>query len=127
MLVRIARRFTGSLVAVSLTLMALSVCASGPMTITEMVCCAEHHDDCQMAGQAESCCAPDFGSDMGALAAERSVATHVASMDSHMVATQPHQAAALLSTLRSSAFIGTLSALDGAAVRPLLLSTILLI
>jgi hypothetical protein len=127
MLVRITRRFTGSLVAVSLTLMALSVCASGPMTITEMVCCAEHHDDCQMAGQAGSCCTPDFGSDMGALAAERSVTTHVASMDSHMVATQPHQAPALLSTVRSSALIETLSALDGAAARPLLLSTILLI
>ena len=44
MLVDIARRLTSSFVAVSLMLMALSACASGPMTMAEMICCVDHQD-----------------------------------------------------------------------------------
>ena len=125
MLVTIARRFASSWLALSLTLMALSVCASGPMTITEMVCCAEHHDDCEMAGQAEPCCAPDLRSDMGVVAAERSDTTHMASLAGQTAVTQPPHADGP-STLRMSAFVGT-SAHYGDRSRPLLVNTVLLI
>ncbi len=71
MFISFVRRVIGSWLAVSMGVTALAACTSGPMTMSEMVCCAEHHDDCKMAGQAESCCAPDLQSQMGVLAAER--------------------------------------------------------
>ena len=126
MIISLVRRVIGSWLAVSLAVMALSACTSGPMTMSEMVCCAEHHDECEMAGQGESCCAPDFQSDMGVLAAERSETTHVASVASQIAVTQPHQVDAL-STLLASAFVEPLSAHYGARSRPFLLNTVLLI
>ncbi len=125
MVSNVTRRVTSSLLAIGVGLMALSVCTSGAMTMEEMVCCAEHHDECDMAGQGESCCGPDLQSDMGVLAAERSDTTHVASAASHIAVTQLH--ADVPSTLRTSPFVGTLSALYGARSRPLLLNTVLLI
>ena len=53
------------------------------MTMAEMVCCAEHHDDCEMAGQAESCCASDLQSDMGVLATERTDTIYLEDVASH--------------------------------------------
>ena len=85
-----AGRLTGSFVAVSLTLMALSACASGPMTMAEMVCCADHHDECEMARQAASCCGVDLQSDMGVLAAVRSDTTLIAPVASQLAVTPPH-------------------------------------
>ena len=55
------------------------------MTMSEMVCCVEHHDECEMAGLAESCCAPDLHSDIGVLAPERSDTAYVADAASHVV------------------------------------------
>ena len=126
MLIGIARRFTGSLLAMSLTVMALSACASGPMTMAEMIYCAEHHDDCDMAGQAESCCAPDLQSDMGVLVAAQSDTNRVASVSIQMADTQP-PLTGVFSTLRTSAFVGTRFALDVARSRPQQLNTVLLI
>ncbi len=126
MLVRIARRFTGSLVAMSLTLMALSVCASGPMTITEMVCCAEHHDECNMAGQRESCCGPDLQSDMGMLAPE-----HPDTVQAFPAASQimiaVTDAADALSTVSNSARTDARDAAHHTRPQPHRLNTVLLI
>ncbi len=127
MLVDFARRLISSFVAVSLMLMALSACASGPMTMAEMVCCADHHDECEMAGQAASCCGVDLQSDMGVLAAERSDMTLVAPVASQLVVTPPHQATVLMSPLDPSTFIEALSGFDDARSRPSQLSTVLLI
>ena len=113
MAVDFARRLTGSFVAVSLTLMALCACASGPMTMAEMVCCADHHDECEMAGQAASCCGLDLQSDMGVLAAERSDTTLVAPVASQLVVTPPHQTP-VLSPLDTSTFVEALSGFDDA-------------
>jgi len=126
MIISLVRRVIGSWLAVSLSVMALSACTGGPMTMSEMVCCADHHDECDMAGQGESCCGPDLQSDMGVLAAELSDTTHLASVASHIAVTQPHHAD-VPSTLRTSAFVGTLSALYGARSQPLLINTVLLI
>ena len=126
MLVDIARRLASSFVAVSLMLMALSACASGPMTMAEMVCCADHHDECEMVGQAASCCGVDLQSDMGVLAAERSDTTLVAPVASQLVATPPHQATVPL-PLDTSPFVETLSGFDDARSKPSQLSTVLLI
>ncbi len=66
------RRLTASGLAVGVVLMAWSACASGAMTMSEMVCCAEHHDGCDMAGMGGgSCCGTDQHSDIGMLKPER--------------------------------------------------------
>ncbi len=75
------RRLTASGLAGGLVLMAWSACASGAMTMSEMVCCAEHHDGCEMAGMAESCCGTAQHADIGMLKPERTddtlaLATH---------------------------------------------------
>jgi hypothetical protein len=59
--------------------------------MSEMVCCAEHHDDCEMAGQAESCCAPDLQSDMGVLVQERTDSSYVVHTASHVAVVPAHQ------------------------------------
>ena len=122
----IARRLTSSLIIASLTLMALSACASGPMTMAEMVCCADHHGECEMAGQAASCCGVDLQSDMGVLAAERSDTILVAPVASQLVAAPPHQATVPL-PLNTSTFLEALSGFEDARSRPSQLSTVLLI
>ena len=118
------RRVIGSWLAVSMSVMALSACTSGPMTMAEMVCCAEHHDDCEMAGQAESCCAPDSQSDMGVLAVDRTDTTHAADAASHWVGL-PTRLAADLTPSPTSVFTDTSSLLS--RFRPRVLSTVLLI
>ena len=125
MLVDFIRRLTSSFVAVSLTLMALSACTSGPMTMAEMVCCADHHDECEMVGQ-KACCGGDLQSDLGVLAAERSDTFLVAPVASQLVAAPPHQATVLL-PLDTSTFLEALSGFEDARSRPSQLSTVLLI
>ena len=72
MLPAIMRRLTASGLAVGVVLMVWSVCASGAMTVSEMVCCAEHHDGCEMAGMGgRSCCGTDQHADVGMLKPER--------------------------------------------------------
>ena len=124
MFVDIARRLTSSLIIASLTLMALSACASGPMTMVEMFCCADQHGECEIGGQAEPCCGFDLQSDMGVLAAERSDTAAFAA--SQLVVSQPHQIAPLWA-LHASAFVEALSGFYIAQVRPSQLSTVLLI
>ena len=41
------------------------------MTMSEMVCCAEHHGECEMAGMAGSCCETDQHADAGMFVPER--------------------------------------------------------
>ena len=125
MIINLVRRVIGSWLAVSLSVMALSACTSGPMTMSEMVCCAEHHDDCEMAGQAESCCAPDLQSDMSVLAAERTDTTYAADAASQS-AVLPTPLAAALSPVHTSA-CGETSSLLSIRSRPDLLNTVLLI
>ena len=67
----IMRRLTASVLAAGLVLMAWSICASGAMTMSEMMCCAEHHGECKMAGMAVSCCGTDQHTDVGMLEPER--------------------------------------------------------
>ena len=71
MLMLVSRRLTASALAVGMVLMALSACAGGAMTISEMVCCVDHHGDCPMAEMGESCCASDQDAGFGMLKAER--------------------------------------------------------
>ena len=72
MLRNVIRRFTASALAAGVLLMALSACASGAMTMSEMVCCVEHHDACDLEGMAESCCGMDQQAhDVGVLKPER--------------------------------------------------------
>lgn len=125
MVIGIVRRVIGSWLAVSISVMALSACTSGPMTMSEMVCCADHHDECEMAGQAESCCAPDLQSDMGVLAAERTDTTYATDAATHLAVLPTPQAGNLL-TLDTSAFVET-SSLLSVRSRPDLLTTVLLI
>lgn len=54
--------------------MAWSTCASGAMSMSDMVCCAEHHGECEMAGMPgkdASCCGADQHADVGMLKPER--------------------------------------------------------
>lgn len=125
MRVNVVRRLTGSFLATSVALMALSACASGPMTMAEMVCCAEHHDDCEMAGQAESCCASDLQSDMGVLATERTDTAHVADVASQLV-DLPERRGGTLAVLDAVRFAQNVSVLDIRS-RPSPLSAVLLI
>ena len=90
------RRLTASGLAVGVVLMAWSACASGAMTMSEMVCCAEHHDGCEMAGAAESCCATDQHADIGMLRPERAdEARAPATHDASAVTSTPHDAISL--------------------------------
>ena len=125
MISSLVRRGIGSWLAVSMSVMALSACTSGPMTMSEMVCCAGHHDECDMAGQAESCCAPDLQSDMGVLAAERTETTYAMDAATHLAVLPTPQAGNLL-TLDTSAFVETCAAFSVRS-RPDLLNTVLLI
>ena len=82
-LVLVARRFTASVLAVGVVLMAWSTCASGAMPMSEMVCCAEHHGECDMAGmpgKEASCCATDQHADVGMLKPERADTTPAPSL-----------------------------------------------
>ena len=124
MLLGFIRRAIGTWLAVSMVVMALSACASGPMTMSEIVCCAEHHGDCEMAGQAESCCAPDLQSDMGVLVPERTDSPYVEDTASQVAVVPAHQSpiVSVLDTARfeDSAFLVVRS-------HPRSLSTVLLI
>ena len=95
------------------------------MTMSEMVCCVEHHDECEMAGLAESCCAPDLHSDIGVLAPERSDTAYVADAASHVVVL-PIRQVAVHSLLDPTPFDGK-SSLFTVRSHPSPLSTVLLI
>ncbi len=83
MLPDIMRRLTASGLAAGVVLMVWSACGSGALTMSAMMCCAEHHDDCEMAGMGGgSCCGTDQQSDIGMLKPERADDT---------VATTTHQ------------------------------------
>ena len=56
MLMLVTQRLTASALAVGMVLMALSACAGGAMTMSEMVCCVDHHGECPMADMGKSCC-----------------------------------------------------------------------
>ena len=80
MLVLLARRFTASVLAIGVVLMAWATCASGAMPMSEMACCAEHHRECDMAGMPgmpgmpgndAACCGTDQHADVGMLKPER--------------------------------------------------------
>ncbi|HIE93798.1 MAG TPA: hypothetical protein EYQ83_13370 [Acidobacteria bacterium] len=71
MLILVSRRLTASALVVGRELMALSACAGGAMTMSEMVCCVDHHGDCPMAEMGESCCGSDQDAGFGMLKAER--------------------------------------------------------
>ena len=98
------RRLTASLLAAGAVLMALSVCAEGAMTMTmsEMMCCAEHHDACDMAGMAESCCGTDRHTDTGMLKPARTDDTQVLALRHSVLArvVTPHGRLGLLSAPR---------------------------
>ena len=70
-LVDTMRRLIASVLAGGVVLMVWSACASGAMTMSEMACCAEHYQGCEMAGMGESCCATDRHADIGMLKPER--------------------------------------------------------
>ena len=125
MLIRTIRRVIGSWLAVSMSVMALSACTSGPMTMSEMVCCAEHHHDCEMAAQAESCCAPDLQSDMGVLVQERTDSSSVEDTASHVAVVPAHQSP-MVSVLGTARCVED-SALFIVRSHPRSLSTVLLI
>ena len=66
------RRLIASGLAAGVVLMAWSACGSGALTMSAMMCCAEHHGDCEMAGMGGgSCCGADQHSDIGMLKPER--------------------------------------------------------
>jgi len=126
MIVDIARRLTGAALAVSMIFMALAACTSGAMTTAAMVCCADHHDECEMAGQAESCCAPDLQSDLGVLAPERSDTFPVTLIVSQVAVTLTDGSTAL-SQLAASSSARTPVAFHHPKPRLHLLNTVLLI
>ena len=67
-----ARRLTAAVLTAGLVVMAWSACGSGALTMSTMMCCAEHHGDCEMAGMgAGSCCGTEQHSDNGMLKPER--------------------------------------------------------
>ena len=72
MLTQIMRRLTAAVLAAGVVLMAWSACGSGALTMSAMICCAEHHGDCEMAGMGGgSCCGTDQHTDIGMLKPER--------------------------------------------------------
>lgn len=72
MLEQIMRRLTVAVLAAGVVLMAWSACGNGALTMSAMMCCAEHHGDCEMAGRGGgSCCGTDQHSDIGMLKPER--------------------------------------------------------
>jgi|AP95_1055475.scaffolds.fasta_scaffold60727_2 hypothetical protein len=71
MLMLVTQRLTASALAVGMVLMALSACAGGAMTMSEMVCCVDHHGECPMADMGKSCCGSDQDAGFGMLKAER--------------------------------------------------------
>ena len=54
-----------------MTLTAWSTCAGGAMTMSKMVYCVDHHDDCPMADMGESFCGSDQNAGIGMLKPER--------------------------------------------------------
>ena len=65
------RRLIAAVLAVGVVLMAWSACASGALTMSAMMCCADHHSDCDMTGMGGSCCGTDQHADIGMLQPER--------------------------------------------------------
>ena len=53
------RRLLAVALVAAFSASAWSACASGTLTASQMVCCADHHHDCDMANMAESCCSTD--------------------------------------------------------------------
>jgi hypothetical protein len=83
MLALVAQRFTASVLAIGVVLMAWATCASGAMPMSEMACCAEHHGECDMAGMSgkeASCCATGQYADVGMLKPERADNTSAPSL-----------------------------------------------
>ena len=94
-LVDIMRRLIASVIAGGVVLMAWSACGSA-MTMSEMVCCAEHHQGCEMAGTAESRCATDRYTDIGMLKPERpDDALATATLDAAAATLPPHSTTSL--------------------------------
>ena len=68
----ITRRLTAAVLAAGLVVMAWSACGSGALAMSTMMCCAEHHGECEMAGMgAGPCCGTEQHSDIGMLLPER--------------------------------------------------------
>ena len=126
MLLHIARRVTGLLLSVSLAVVAVSACtSSNAMAMAEMVCCAEHHDNCEMASQMQTCCPSDLQSAVAMLAPER---TETALHAPRQIAAALADAISLLSTLSAAtARTDALDAVYYAGPRPHVLSSVLLI
>jgi len=61
MSVDFARRATSALLSAGIVLVAWSACGGGALTMSAMamVCCAEHHGDCEMVRMGASCCDSD--------------------------------------------------------------------
>ena len=71
MLETIMRRLTTSMLTAGLVLMSWATCASGTMTMSEMACCTESRDGCEMADMVESFCETSQNADVEMLEPER--------------------------------------------------------
>lgn len=74
---RFGRRLLAAALVAAFSGSAWSACASGTLTASQMVCCAEHHDECDMANMTESCCSTDERTRIEILKPERADETLV--------------------------------------------------
>ena len=103
MLEHITRRLTAAVLAAGVVLMAWSACGSGALTMSAMMCCAEHHGDCEMAGMGGgSCCGTDQHSNIGMLKPERA--------DNTLAPTTHHSPLANVQSFISSRLLAGVSA-----------------
>lgn len=121
------RRLTTSALTVGLVLMAWLPCASGVMTMSEVVCCAEQQHECEMAGMAESCCGTDQHAGIGMLEPERGEDAP-ALADLTTVRPIPANVRFLFTpSLLAGSGVGSRDLFSGSRTRPHLARTVLLI
>jgi hypothetical protein len=74
-LARAGRRLMALLVMVSLSYAAWVACASGTATTSQMACCADHHDHCDMVDATGRCCTSEHRTDHQFLVASKVLLT----------------------------------------------------
>lgn len=78
MVIRRLRQIVAPLTIVSLVVLAWATCTDGGVSMAEMACCIEHHDDCDMQSDAaERCCSPDYHARLDVLKPKRSSDTEM--------------------------------------------------
>ena len=97
------------------------------MSMSEMVCCAEHHGECEMAGMTEACCGTSQHADIGMLEPERaddaSALATVATYHSAVATTPPIRGLGL----SAPSGTGASGSLRASRTNPHLAHTVLLI